>query len=146
MNQSYAPSGAMMVGLALMFIGYWFQSALPVQTVWTNEQALEYGQNSARLHTATYGKEHDHSKPHSHSEPNLKDKEYIEAKAAFEKSVQARDNAISRLSWIKYSIVATGVIVAGWGVLQVMFEKMKNDDRPRHVSKPKRAEHKHQHH
>lgn len=138
----------MLVGLALMFGGYWFQWALPVQSVWTDEQAREYGVNSARLHTATYGKEHDHSKPHSHSEPNLKDKEYVEAKAAFEKSVKARDAAISRLDWIKYGIILTGVVIAGCGVLQVMLEKMKNDDAPRHASqrRHKQTEHKHQHH
>ncbi|QDU25575.1 hypothetical protein ETAA8_06440 [Anatilimnocola aggregata] len=148
MNQSLGPPLAMMMGMACMLAGYLYQSFIPAQAVWTDEQAREYSQNSARLHTATYGKEHDHSKPHSHDAPNLKDEEYVAAKAAFEKSVQARDRALARLEWIKYGLIFTGVIIAGGGVGVVALEKMRSDDAPRPHKKSHKhhEEKKHQHH
>lgn len=125
----------MIAGLALMFLGYWYQVAIPTSVIWTDEQAREYGSSAARLHSASFGAEHDHSQEHSHSGPDVKSKEYIEAKAAFDKSKGDLDRARSRQSWIKYGIILSGVFVAACGVLIVAFEKLKNDDQPKHRAK-----------
>jgi hypothetical protein len=130
MNQSPVAAGAMIVGLLMMFAGYWSESALPTSATWTDQQAEEFQKASVVMHGASYGKSHDHSKEHSHDgpEPDRSSPEYLAAKAAFDKTRADRDRAEARRSWIKYGIIFTGVLISGVGIVIVAIEKMKADE------------------
>jgi hypothetical protein len=130
MQDSPLSAVAMIVGLVLIAAGYFSPSLTPTSAVWTDKQAEEYGKTAATLHSASYGSGHDHSKDQSHDRDPHKSPEYIAAKAAFDKNLQALESARSRQSWLKYSLIAAGVIIAGTGIVQVCLAKMKEDDLP----------------
>jgi hypothetical protein len=131
MQDSPLSAAAMIVGLVLIAAGYFSPAMTPTSAVWTDEQAQEYGKAAASLHSASYGVDHDHSKGQAHTEDPQKSPEYIAAKAQFEKSKTALDQARSRGSWIKYGLIFAGVALAGLGIVQVSLAKMKEDDQPR---------------
>lgn len=118
----------MIVGLLLMFAGYWSEAVIPTSAVWSPEQAAEYQKASAEMHGASYAKGHDHSKEHSHDEPDRSAPEYVKAKAAFEKSRTELDRAVSRRSWLKYGIIFVGVAISGYGIVLVALDKMRVDE------------------
>lgn len=130
----------MIVGLLLMFAGYWSETALPTSTTWTDQQAEEFQKASVVMHGASYGKSHDHSKEHSHDgpEPDRSSPEYLQAKAAFDKSRTELDRAVARRTWIKYGIIFTGVLISGLGIVVVALEKMKADEGSTPRRKPRK--------
>ena len=128
----------MIIGLALMLFGYFTEAALPTGASWSPEQAAAFQKASAELHGASYGKEHDHSKEHSHGEADRSSREYLKAKEEFEKSRNALERAYSRRTWIKYGVILTGVLIAGYGIVVVGIDKMKADDALTKPHKPKK--------
>lgn len=131
MNSSAWPAVAMIVGLSLMGVGYWYESLVPTQSVWTDEQARELGEASARFHSASFGKDHSHDPGSSHShDVDHQSPEYQQAKAVYEAKQGELDRSRQRHVWIKYGIVLTGVVMAGWGVVRVAIDKMNDDETP----------------
>jgi hypothetical protein len=131
MQDSPLASVAMIVGMVLMSVGYFYNpTTLPTSAVWSDEQAMEYSQAASRFHSASYAG-HDHSQGAGHSEPDRNSPEYLAAKAAFEKSKQALDHALARQTWIKYGFIVAGVLIAGAGIGQVCVAKASADDQPR---------------
>ncbi len=128
----------MIVGLLLMLVGSWSEIVVPTRAVWTDEQAKEYEKASADMHGSSYGKSHDHSKEHSHNEPDRSSPEYLKAKEAFDRSRAQLDRAVSRQTWIKYGIILSGVLIAGYGIVVVGIDKMKADDALTKPHKPKK--------
>ncbi len=131
----------MIVGLLLMFAGYWSEAALPASATWTDEQAEAFQKASQVMHGASYGKSHDHSSGHSHDggpEPDRTSAEYLAAKAAFDKTRTDRDLAEARRAWIKYGIIFTGVLFSGYGIVVVAIEKMKADEGSWQRHKPRK--------
>lgn len=128
----------MIVGLALMLIGYFTDTAMPTGASWSPQQAAAFQKASADLHGASYGKDHDHSKEHSHGEADRSSPEYLKAKEAFDKSKGDLERAMSRRVWIKYGIILTGVLIAGYGIVVVGLEKMKADEALTRPHKPKK--------
>ena len=125
--QPLVSAGAMIVGLVLMAIGNWYQVAVPTTAVWTDHQAEDYQKASTRFHSASFGAGHSHDKDHGHShdaEDVTKSKEYVEAKAAFEKLQGDLDRSRTRQSWIKYAIIGLGVVIAGSGVIIAGLNKL----------------------
>lgn len=119
--------GAMIVGLVLMAVGNWYQVAVPTTAVWTDQQAEVYQKASTRLHSASFGAGHSHDKDHGHSHDAgdvSKSKEYIEAKAEFERIQGDLDRSRTRQSWIKYAIIGLGVVIASSGVIIAGINKL----------------------
>lgn len=131
----------MLAGLALLVIGNWYQAALPTSAVWTDEQAREYSRASAELHSASYGAghSHDHGHDHSHDAGDIqKSADYLAAKAAFDKSKGALDRARSRQVWIKYGLIALGVVIATCGIIPIALDKLKEGSQANGSRKPRK--------
>lgn len=131
----------MLAGLALMVIGNFYQAALPTSAVWTDEQAREYSRASAELHSASYGAGHSHDQgnTHSHDAGDIqKSTEYLTAKAAFDKSKGDLDRARSRQVWIKYGLIALGVLIATCGIMPIALDKLKEGSQASGSRKPRK--------
>lgn len=126
----------MLIGLSCMAGGYFHEHFVPTQSVWTDQQAEELGQASARFHAASFGKDHshEHGQPHAH-QVNYRSDEYQTAKAAYDAQRGDLERSLERQTWIKYGMVLTGVLIAGWGVLRVAMGKLGEDDAPRRREK-----------
>lgn len=115
---------ALVAGLLLMLLGPLAVSLwLPIETVWTNDDAEKWSQASAKLHAAI----HAHS-PHSHSHDNGQvahgkldhsDKpmpDLAAAQAEFNAQQVRKDASLSRPGWLGQALRILGVLLAAAGV------------------------------